>query len=523
LVRRRRSEEEGDGITFGDGLAFAFKAVAIALMIGAPLAGVWLASSLAAFANRAVWLPVAAGLLLFPGLPLAWEGIARYRQRDYKGRRFLTVFDRLVLRTLGINLLFLTVLLALFPQRAFLAASTRGDWMLEGHHGKTASSVRKGLLACAGAIEWIYKASNDNPYRNGREGQGDEADPTPVPTPTPKPTPVPTPTPVVDAGGAVASTNADDGGTALGDAGVVEAPVQQSPLGTTPFQYPFPAKLHPVVAAMPREEEVSVTRIGQYIKAREPDPMLRVKALHDWVADRIAYDTPNYVAHKVPDSDRDPEAVFRTRVGVCAGYAKLLSQLGKVTGDEILYIVGDARSEENPLEGESHAWNAAKINGAWYLIDVTWDSGVGDGNQFKKQYSTEYLFTPPDLFAITHFPDAPKWQLLEQPLSRAEFFRRPMLAPAFFTYGLGLASPNQSQVSVANAIDVTVDNPRKVFLLADFEPKGGGKRVECKGDRHTKVHCDFPAAGTYDVRLYANTKQYGNYTYAASVQVNARP
>lgn len=516
---KRRGDDAGE---FGvaDGIAFAFKAVAIALMIGAPLAGVWLASSLAAFANRAVWLPVAAGLLLFPGLPLAWEGIARYRQRDQaRRRRFLTFTDRLILRTLFINVVFLTILLALFPQRAFLAASTRGDWMLEGHHGPTANSARRGLLTCAGAIEWIYKASNDNPYRKGREGQGDEADPTPVPTP--KPTPIPAPTPAPSS----SFTPPADAG-ALGADGGVEAtppPVQESPIGTTPFRYPFPAKLHPVVSEMPREEEVSVTRIGQYIKAREPDPMLRVKALHDWVADRIAYDTPNYVAHSVPDSDRDPEAVFRTRVGVCAGYAKLLSQLGKVTGDEILYIVGDARSEESPLEGESHAWNAARINGAWYLIDVTWDAGVGDGNQFKKKYSTEYLFTPPDLFSISHFPDNAKWQLLEQPLTRAEFFRRPMLAPAFFTYGLGLSSPNQSQVSVASSIDVTIDNPRNVFLLADFEPKKGGKRVECKGDRHTKVHCEFPAAGTYDVRLYANTKQYGNYTYAASVQVNARP
>lgn len=80
-------------------------------MIGAPLAGVWLASSLAAFANRATWLPVVAGLLLFPGLPLAWEGAAALRHHGAGlakvRRRFLTFSDRLVLRTLAINILFL--------------------------------------------------------------------------------------------------------------------------------------------------------------------------------------------------------------------------------------------------------------------------------------------------------------------------------------------------------------------------------------------------------------------------------
>jgi hypothetical protein len=37
------------------------------------------------------------------------------------------------------------------------------------------------------------------------------------------------------------------------------------------------------------------------------------------------------------------------------------------------------------------------------------------------------------------------------------------------------------------------------------------------------LHCDFPAAGTYDVRLYANVQQYGTYAYAGAVEVNARP
>ena len=40
-------------------LTFAFKGVALVAMVGAPLLGVWVASSLAAFANKATWLPVA--------------------------------------------------------------------------------------------------------------------------------------------------------------------------------------------------------------------------------------------------------------------------------------------------------------------------------------------------------------------------------------------------------------------------------------------------------------------------------
>jgi transglutaminase-like putative cysteine protease len=507
-------------------VTFVFKASCVLLMIGAPLFGVWLASSLAAFANRATWLPVAAGLLLFPGLPLAWEGIGVLRARGDKKakarRRFLTFTDRLILRTLAINLVFLVILLAAYPSRAFVALSTRGDWMLDGHHGANAERARKVLLTFAGAVEWLYAASHDNPYREGREGQGDGVDPTPTPTPSTTGTAAP-----ATSSSAVPPSPSGTGPVASSSISPVPVPVpvpDQTPTpAPTPTSYPLPASLHPAVASMPKEVEVSIPSVAKYILAHEPDPLLRVKALHDWVADRIAYDTPAYVAHAVPDADRDAQAVFRSRVGVCAGYAKLLAELAKVTGDEVLYVVGDARSEASPMEGEGHAWNAAHVNGSWYLIDPTWDSGSNDNGTFKKKYGTEYLFTPPDQFAITHFPDAQKWQLLEHPLSRAEFFRRPVLAPAFFAHGLELRTPDRSQVSVAGSLDVALGNPRNVFVLGDFTPKRGGARTECKGDMHAALHCDFPASGTYDVRLYANDKRYGTYAYAGSVEVNARP
>jgi hypothetical protein len=506
-------------------VAFAFKAFCVALMVGAPLFGVWLASSLAAFANRATWLPTAAGLLLFPGLPLAWEGIGILRTRGDKKakgrRRFLTFSDRLILRTLAINALFLVVLLAAYPSRAFVALSTRGDWMLDGRHGPAAERTRKVLLTFAGAVEWLYAATHDNPYREGREGQGDGIDPTPSPSPSATPPSGTATPPSGTATPPVASSSPSPV--------PVPVPVPVPDLDPTPTPTPPPtptrtaSSLHPAVASMPKEAEVSIPSVARYILAHEPDPMQRVKALHDWVADRIAYDTPNYVAHTIPDADRDAQAVFRSRVGVCAGYAKLLVELAKVTGDEILYVVGDARGEESPMEGEGHAWNAARIGGNWYLIDPTWDSGTNDNGTFKKRYSTEYLFAPPAQFVVSHFPDAAKWQLLEHPLSRAEFFRRPVLAPAFFAHGLELRTPDRSQVSVAGALDVALGNPRNVFVLGDFTPKHGTTRTECKGDHHTALHCDFPASGTYDVRLYANDKRYGTYAYAGSVQVNARP
>lgn len=66
---------------------------------------------------------------------------------------------------------------------------------------------------------------------------------------------------------------------------------------------------------------------------------------------------------------QDAEDVFRTRTGVCAGYANLAAAVGTVAGVEIVYVGGWARKEDG-LEG--HAWNAARIEGRWHLFDATW-------------------------------------------------------------------------------------------------------------------------------------------------------
>lgn len=477
-----------------------FKAACLALMVGAPLVGVWVASSLAAFANRATWLPAFSGLLLFPILPLVWDAIAVARRRSAT-RLFLTFADRLVLRTLAINLVFLGGLLALYPSRAFVAISARGDWMLDGRSGPAVEKIRHALITSAGALEWLYLKAHDNPYREDKPTPSVTPTPSgssraPVPPPSPKPTststPIPSPT--------------------------------TTPTPTTPGvnTYPFPRTLHPVVQTIPREAEATIESVGRYIAAHEADPVLRVKALHDWVVDRIAYDAPAYAAHNVPYSDGDAQSVFERRVGVCAGYARLLAALGKASGDEILYITGDARSYMSPMEAEGHAWNAVRIHERWYLIDATWNAGSVDNGTFTKRYVTDYFLSPPDQFAVTHFPDEAKWQLLESPLSRVDFFRRPVLSPTFFTHGLSLENPDRSQVSVADSLGVTIRNPRGAFVLVHFAPKNGGAKVDCGGNGHTQFRCDFPTRGTYDVSLFVNDQNVGMYDFGGSVEVNAR-
>src|SRR5690606_24988089 len=107
------------------------------------------------------------GLLLFPGLPLAWEAVSTLRRRGRRKRSdqpVLTSWDRLSLRTTVLNAIILTVLLWRAPHTAFEATSPRGDWMLDGIEHPTAQRVRSGLLWTADGLQWLYASANHNEF-----------------------------------------------------------------------------------------------------------------------------------------------------------------------------------------------------------------------------------------------------------------------------------------------------------------------------------------------------------------------
>lgn len=60
---------------------------------------------------------------------------------------------------------------------------------------------------------------------------------------------------------------------------------------------------------------------------------------------------------------------------VCEGYAKTFAYLCSLYGIDCLAIVS---------ESMNHAWNAVKINGVWYWIDVTWDDATSSNDYFLK-------------------------------------------------------------------------------------------------------------------------------------------
>lgn len=546
-----------------------------------PALGVWFASSIAAYLGGPLWLPCAAGLLLFPGLPLAWDiwGSHRFRkkqkvreQRKRKPReRILTFTDRLVLRTLIVNLLFVAALLGAFPKKSFEALAMRGDWPLDGIQGQTAHTLRQVLTRGAGALEWVYLLSLDNPYEklvdqvdetvpdadefgettireqpgksggettSSSESKPEPTDETDEPEPSANPSEPETGEPGPETVETEPETDAPEpetgGPEPTGEPEPSSEPEPAEPEPDTtdlPLEsnakdsateivtWPLASTLHPLVGKMP--EQRSFTDAAQYIKQREPDPLQRVKAIHDYVADRVRYDAPALLTLEFPP--QDAETVWRTKIGVCAGYANLLKAMGDITGDPIVVITGDVRLPSGEVPSVGHAWNAAKVHGKWYLLDPTWNAGHVNGDQFTQKYATDYLFTPPEIFGLNHFPKETHWQLRADSLSRAAWLREPTAMPSFYANGFEFIDPRRPQVDSGLTFVATFRNHWDRTLAATIEPREGGERQECEvlGRERIRVECPVPT-GRNIVYLYVGAKHARRLDGAASIEVIRR-
>jgi transglutaminase/protease-like cytokinesis protein 3 len=231
----------------------------------------------------------------------------------------------------------------------------------------------------------------------------------------------------------------------------------------------LPAVIHPVVEAMPASAETSIEAVAHYIAAREPDRRLRIKALHDWVADRVSYayadlpsnDTTSPFEFSMPkleshcevgralcppgglEEGHPPileapptlalsndlvargiaagewgarvgispraERAFVRRMATCAGYAALLHELGEAIGENIAYVTGKASWPSAAGVFSRHAWNVADTGRGYEPVDVTWDRVDDIGSSHR--YSTEWLFMLPSEFVETHRPDDATWSL----------------------------------------------------------------------------------------------------------------
>jgi Transglutaminase-like superfamily len=274
--------------------------------------------------------------------------------------------------------------------------------------------------------------------------------------------------------------------------------------------------------AAPASAERSLDALAAWLGAPPArDEADKARAIYRWITDRIAYDAGAYFSGRFRNTQRAPEDVLRQRLAVCDGYAGLFEALARRVGLQAVVVSGHGKGfgyhAGQALAGPAdHAWNAVRLNGAWYLLDATWGAGTLDARShaFQRRYEPLYFAMPPEQFVQRHLPEQPGWQLLPRPLGAEAFAALPLPWPAFFRDRLSLKSHSTGVIRTAGELTVRIGTPQAVGLTARLlrdgvEVAGRPTFVERDGAA-VLIHVRPPRAGAYALQVLSKADPAGH-------------
>ncbi len=275
--------------------------------------------------------------------------------------------------------------------------------------------------------------------------------------------------------------------------------------------------------------EGSVKALAAYLAGPATSDLEKARAIYRWITDNVSYDFQGYLSKKY--GDQSAGAVLTRRTAVCAGYANLYEALGNAMGLDVEVVEGWSKGYgyvTNTLDEQpNHAWNAVRLNGAWYLVESTWGAGfINQDKQFTPRFENYYFLVPPRELISDHFPVEPKWQLLDAPVTKLAFLAAPRVWPEFFENGLGLVSHREAVIKADKQVEVTLSTPQDTLLTATLR-KGDVKLpdlftfVQRQGDVYD-IKAAFQQPGQYTLtvfsrKIFESGEYHGTLEYTVDV------
>lgn len=124
----------------------------------------------------------------------------------------------------------------------------------------------------------------------------------------------------------------------------------------------------------------------------------KIRTVHNWIVCNTTYNDKYYDRG---DSFNHVSNLLNNKTGVCQGYSVTFYIFMKQIGIPCTLVMGNT-------DDVSHAWNAVKLDGNWYYIDVTWDDPVVNGTSNYPggdNISYEYLLCTYNHISMTHTED----------------------------------------------------------------------------------------------------------------------
>lgn len=245
----------------------------------------------------------------------------------------------------------------------------------------------------------------------------------------------------------------------------------------------------------------------------------KTRAIYYWIADNIEYDYVNFKNKTVTFKQTQPETVFDRRKAVCEGYSNLFKYMLNFCNIENEVISGYARNDIETvfLKEPNHAWNSVKLNGKWYLFDVTWARDT-----LNKKVDNYYFQTDPENFILNHYPLDYKWSLLKNKISLDDYMKFPIYTNLFYDLNF---TEKISKTGFFNTINGTVTiqiKPRfKCILLTTLYDLEKGEWIKTQLGQFTQGNDFFklfiPRKGKFILQLGALTQNDNKATIHDSI------
>ena len=258
----------------------------------------------------------------------------------------------------------------------------------------------------------------------------------------------------------------------------------------------------------PSWAEQSLPSLAGYLTQPAKRDQDKARAIYRWITHKIDYDNRSLSTSN--GGDNSPEKVLQNRHTGSEGYARLFQRLGELAGLEVAVITGYSKSYRYSVEQPhllNHVWNAVKLDGQWQLLDVTWGAGYWDEEQkqFVRLFQPHYFLTPPAQFIADHFPNDSQWQLLQSPISKAEYEQRVYPRAIFFETGLTIGSHPDTLIHADKKINITIlgqeADLKAQLLQSNYVVDSSHITIQPQAGQY-EIQATFPRPGSYVLRLF---------------------
>ena len=154
-----------------------------------------------------------------------------------------------------------------------------------------------------------------------------------------------------------------------------------------------------------------------------------VRSFSYWIMQNISYDISGFMNNVY--NGNGIAGTLTSKKGVCQDYSELFEAMCDRVGIKCYTIIGYAKVFDykpgSKFERTNHCWNMVDLDGNYYLLDITWNSGyveyVNETWRYVIKPDISHLFLSPEMFIEKHLPADPQWQLLDHPVSMDAFQR----------------------------------------------------------------------------------------------------